>query len=144
MAVARDGERLVAAVPQRHGQTTTLIAALKQSGIVAPLVRDGPNHRSALGAYAAQFLRRRSSPVTSWLYNLAAHKGAGVRQAITPAGAVPLYLSPYAPDLKPIEQLFAKLRAILRSTAARIKDALWQAIGRLCVTAMISFDVSVL
>jgi transposase len=63
--------------------------------------------------------------------NLAAHKVAGVRQAIEAAGAVLLYLPPYSPDLNPIEQLFAKLKALLRKAAQRTIQALWAAIGRL-------------
>jgi transposase len=64
------------------------------------------------------------------LDNLAAHKVDGVRQAIAAAGASLLYLPPYSPDLNPIEQLFAKLKALLRKAAARTKDALWSTIGR--------------
>ena len=65
------------------------------------------------------------------LGNLAAHKVDGVRQAIAAAGASILYLPPYSPDLNPIEQLFAKLKALLRKAAARTKDELWSTIGRL-------------
>lgn len=61
--------------------------------------------------------------------NLAAHKVAGVREAIQAVGASVLYLPPYSPDMIPIEQLFAKLKAMLRLAAARTKDALWDAIG---------------
>jgi transposase len=63
--------------------------------------------------------------------NLAAHKIAGVRQAIAAVGASLLYLPPYSPDLNPIEQLFAKLKALLRKAAARTRDELWSLIGRL-------------
>ena len=63
------------------------------------------------------------------LDNLAAHKVDGVRQALAAAGASILYLPPYSPDLNPIEQLFAKLKALLRKAAARTRDELWQAIG---------------
>jgi len=65
------------------------------------------------------------------LDNLAAHRVNGVRRAIAAAGASILYLPPYSPDLNPIEQLFAKLKALLRKAAARTRDELWQAIGRL-------------
>ena len=58
-----------------------------------------------------------------------AHKVNGVRQAIEGIGASVLYLPPYSPDLNPIEQLFAKIKAILRTLAARSKDALWDAIS---------------
>ena len=64
------------------------------------------------------------------LDNLAAHKVAGVEQAVRAAGASVMYLPPYSPDLNPIEQAFAKLKALLRKTAARTRDTLWAAIGR--------------
>ena len=63
------------------------------------------------------------------LDNLAAHKVDGVSQAIAAAGASILYLPPYSPDLNPMEQLFAKLKALLRKAAARTRDALWSTIG---------------
>lgn len=63
--------------------------------------------------------------------NLAVHKVAGVRKAIAAAGASLLYLPPYSPDLNPIEQLFAKLKALLRQAASRTREALWTSIGQL-------------
>jgi transposase len=63
------------------------------------------------------------------LDNLGAHKVKGVRSAIEAAGAELLYLPPYSPDLNPIEQAFAKLKALLRTAARRNVDALWRAIG---------------
>ena len=63
--------------------------------------------------------------------NLPAHKVAGVRDAIKAAGAGVLYLPPYSPDLNPIEQLFAKLKALLRKAGARTKETLWSTIGEL-------------
>ena len=126
------GERLVAAVPHGHWKTTTFIAGLRQSGIIAPLVLDGPMTGPAFRAYVEQFLAPALAPGdVVVLDNLAAHKVDGVRQAIAAAGASLLYLPPYSPDLNPIEQLFAKLKALLRTAAARTRDELWQAIGRL-------------
>jgi transposase len=63
--------------------------------------------------------------------NLAAHKVAGVNEAIAAAGGSTLYLPPYSPDLNPIEQFFAKLKALLRKASARTKDALWDTTGQL-------------
>ena len=63
--------------------------------------------------------------------NLGSHKVAGVREAVEAAGATLLYLPPYSPDLNPIEQVFAKLKALLRKAAARTREALWTAIGDL-------------
>jgi transposase len=59
--------------------------------------------------------------------NLAAHKVAGVRQAIEACGAELRYLPPYSPDLNPIENAFAKLKAHVRTSAARTLDALERA-----------------
>jgi transposase len=124
--------RLVAAVPQGHWQTTTFIAGLRQSGVIAPLVLDGPMTGPAFQAYVEQCLAPALSPGdVVVLDHLAAHKVEGVRQAIVAAGASILDLPPYSPDLNPIEQLFAKLKALLRNAASRTKDALWAAIGRL-------------
>jgi transposase len=83
--------------------------------------------------------RRRSPPVMRWCSTisprtLAAHKVDGVRQAIAAAGASLLHLPAYSPDSNPIEQLFAKLKALLRKAAARTKDDLWSVIGRLLDT----------
>ena len=129
------GARLVGAVPHRHWRTTTFVAGLRQSGVIAPLVLDGPMTGRAFRAYVEQFLAPALAPGAGVvLDNLAAHKVAGVRQALAAAGAALLYLPPHSPDLNPIEQLFAKLKALLRKAAARTKDELWQAIGRLLAT----------
>jgi DDE superfamily endonuclease len=89
------GARLVAAVPQGHWQTTTFIAGLRQGGIVAPLVLDGPMTGPAFRAYIEQFLAPALAPGdVVVLDNLAAHKVKGVRQAIVAAGASVLYLPP--------------------------------------------------
>ena len=129
------GERLVTAVPHGHWRTTTFVAGLRQSGVTAPLVLDGPMTGPAFRAYVEQFLAPALAPGdVVVLDNLAAHKVAGVRQAIAAAGASLLYLPPYSPDLNPIEQLFAKLKVLLRKAAARTKDELWSTIGRLLDT----------
>jgi transposase len=91
-----------------------------------------PDDRPGFRAYVEQFLAPALAPGdVVVLDNLAAHKVEGVRQAIVAAGASLLYLPPCSPDLNPIEQLFAKLKAPLRKAAARTRDELWQAIGRL-------------
>ncbi|CAH1663812.1 hypothetical protein BOSEA31B_12622 [Hyphomicrobiales bacterium] len=61
--------------------------------------------------------------------NLPAHKPAGVREAIERAGAPLSFLPPYSPDMTPIENAFAKLKALLRAKAERSINALWDAIG---------------
>jgi transposase len=126
------GERLVDAAPHGHWKTTTFLAGLRSTGIIAPLVLDGPMTGEAFLAYVEQFLAPALLPGDVVVMdNLAAHKVAGVREAIAAAGASVLYLPPYSPDLNPIEQVFAKLKALLRGAAARTRDALWDTIGRL-------------
>ena len=126
------GERLVDTAPHGHWRTTTFVAGLRASGVVAPFVLDGPMTGSVFRAYVEQVLvpeLARGDVVV--MDNLAAHKVAGVEQAIRAAGASVLYLPPYSPDLNPIEQAFAKLKALLRKAATRTRDALWDAIGSL-------------
>jgi transposase len=124
--------RLVAGVPHGHWRTTTLVAGLRQTGIVAPLVLDGPMTGVAFRAYVEQILAPALQPGdVVVLDNLAAHRVDGVRQALAAAGASILYLPPYSPDYNPIEQLFAKLKALLRKAAARTRDQLRSTIGHL-------------
>jgi transposase len=129
------GERLVDATPHGHWLTTTFVAGLRSAGIVAPLVLDGPMTGEAFLAYVEQFLAPSLAPGDVVVMdNLAAHKVAGVEAAITAAGASLLYLPAYSPDLNPIEQMFAKLKTLLRKAAAQTCQALWAEIGRIILT----------
>jgi transposase len=124
------GARVVAAVPHGHWKTSTFVAGLRADGIVAPLVLDGAINGISFRNYVEQFLAPTLRPGdTVVMDNLASHKVKGVREAIEAAGARLLFLPPYSPDLNPIEQFFAKLKALLRTAARRTVDALWNAIG---------------
>jgi transposase len=126
------GQRVVDAVPHGHWLTTTFVAGLRESGIIAPLVVDGPMRGEILRTYVEQMLVPALSPGdVVVLDNLTAHKVTGVDETIRAVGASLLYLPPYSPDLNPIEQLFAKLKALLRKAGARTKEALWTTIGEL-------------
>jgi transposase len=128
-------ERLVAAVPHGHWHSTTLLAGLRLDRLTAPLVLDGPMTGAAFLAYVEQILAPVLAPGdVVVLDNLAAHKVDGVARAIQAAGASMLHLPPYSPDLNPIEQVFAKLKALLRKAATRTKQALWSMIGQLIDT----------
>jgi transposase len=123
------GERCRVAVPQGHWKTTTITAALRTSGLVATALFDGATNGDRFRAYVTDILVPVLKPGdTVILDNLGAHKVAGVRDAIQAAGARLFYLPPYSPDFNPIEQAFAKLKALLRSAAARTLAELRQAI----------------
>jgi transposase len=129
---APKGERLVDAAPAGHWKTTTFVAGLRRRGLIAPLVLDGPMTGEVFRAYVEQMLAPSLQPCDVVVMdNLPAHKVTGVESAIRKVGASLLYLPAYSPDLNPIEQVFAKLKALLRKAAARSKDALWDTIGTL-------------
>lgn len=129
------GERLVAAVPHGHWKTTTLVAGLRHDGITAPLVIDCPMNGVIFKAYVEQMLAPTLSPGDIVIMdNLASHKVSGVQEAVEARGAKVLYLPPYSPDLNPIEQAFAKLKALLRKAAERTIEGLWKKIGELLDT----------
>jgi len=127
---AQRGQRVVAAVPHGHWKTTTFVAALRHDGLTAPCVFDGAINGARFLAWVEQALAPTLRPGDIVVMdNLGAHKVKGVRAAIEAAGAELLYLPSYSPDFNPIEQAFAKLKALLRTAARRTVDALWRAIG---------------
>jgi transposase len=126
------GERLVGKIPHGHWKTTTFVAGLRSTALTAPCVIDGPMNGNAFLAYVEQVLVPTLKPGdVVVLDNLSAHKVPGIREAIEAAGAKLLYLPPYSPDFNPIEQLFAKLKALLRKAAERSVEGLWNRIARL-------------
>ncbi len=128
---AKRGQRLVAAVPHGHWKTSTFLAALRHDRITAPCVFDGAIDGERFLAYVEQALAPTLGPGDIVIMdNLGAHKVAGVREAIEARGATVLHLPPYSPDLNPIEQVFAKLKALLRTAAKRTIETLWHAIGQ--------------
>ena len=131
----RRGERLRAKVPHGHWKTLTFLAALRHDRIDAPAVLDGPINSISFLAYVEQFLIPTLKPGDIVILdNLGSHKGLAVRAAIRSAGARMLFLPPYSPDLNPIEQVFAKLKTLLRKAAERSVEATWRRIGALLDT----------
>jgi transposase len=126
------GARLVAKVPHGRWRTLTFLAALRSDRIAAPCVFDGPINGRSFLAYVEQLLVPTLTPGDIVIMdNLGSHKGQAVRRAIRQAGAKLFFLPPYSPDLNPIEQVFAKLKTLLRKAAERTVDATWQRIGEL-------------
>jgi transposase len=108
------------------------VAGLRRSGVVAPFVLDGPINRAAFEASVAKVLVPALRPGdVVILDNLSSHKGAKLRALIEASGASLLDLPPDSPDVNPIENAFAKLKALLRKAAERTVEGLWTAIGRL-------------
>jgi transposase len=128
----RRGEPLTARVPHGHWRTLTFIAALRCDAITAPCVMDGPINGESFRAYVEQILVPTLKPGDIVvLDNLGSHKGEGIRSLIRKAGARLAFLPPYSPDLNPIEQVFAKLKTLLRRAEARTIEAVGNRIGEL-------------
>lgn len=129
------GERLKAKAPYGHWNTMTFLAALRYDRIEAPWLIDGPingeRFRLYVEAVLAPTLRPRDIVIMD---NLGSHKSKAVRAAIRKAGAHLIFLPKYSPDLNPIEQVFSKLKHLLRKAGARTVEAVCAAIGHLLGT----------
>jgi transposase len=126
------GQRLEARVPHGHWKTLTFIAALRHDRIDAPWVIDGPINGELFTAYVENVLTptlARGDIVI--LDNLGSHKGKKARKAIRAAGAHLIFLPAYSPDLNPIEQVFAKLKHLMRDAAPRTVEATWRKVGQM-------------
>ncbi|MFV1969282.1 MAG: IS630 family transposase [Pirellulaceae bacterium] len=129
---APKGEPLIGRAPHGHWKTMTFIAALRHNRIDAPFVLDGPVNGDAFRAYVECLLAPTLAPGDIVVMdNLGSHKGKNVRETIRVAGAHLLFLPPYSPDLNPIEQVFAKLKHLLRNACERTMEATWRRIGKL-------------
>ena len=129
------GERLIAKVPHRRWTTTTFLAALRHDRIDAPWLLEGPIDGESFRTYVEKVLlpTLRQGDIVI-LDNLGSHKSKAVRTLIRSAGAKLLFLPKYSPDLNPIEQVFAKLKHLLRKAAARTVEAVCFAVGELLAT----------
>jgi putative transposase len=126
------GRRLPAKAPQGRWKTMTFLAALRHDRIEAPWLLSGPINGETFRLYVEKVLVPSLRPGDIVILdNLGSHKGRAVRQAIRAAGAKLLFLPKYSPDLNPIEQVFAKLKHLLRKAAARTFDAITAAIATL-------------
>jgi len=129
------GSRLIAKVPHGHWQTTTFLAALRHDRIDAPWLLEGPIDGESFMIYVEKVLLPTLRPGDIVIMdNLGSHKGKAIRRLIRSAGAKLLFLPKYSPDLNPIEQVFAKLKHLLRKAAARTIETICAAIGELLGT----------
>ena len=127
------GERLIGTAPFGKWQTQTFIAGLAYSGLIAPWVIDGTMNGPAFATYVETQLAPVLTPGTAVILdNLSTHRNTAAAEALQERGCWFLFLPPYSPDLNPIEQAYAKLKAHLRRIGARALDQLIQAIGDVC------------
>jgi transposase len=124
------GQRFVGKVPHRRWTTTTFVAALRLDRIEAPWLIAGPIDGESFRTYVERVLlpTLRAGDIVI-MDNLGSHKGKAVRKLIRSTGAKLLFLPKYSPDLNPIEQVFAKLKHLLRKAAARTLETVCTAIG---------------
>jgi transposase len=126
------GQRLVARAPFGRWRTLTFLAALRADRLDAPCVLDGPINGTSFLAYVEQMLvPTLNSGDIVIMDNLGSHKGKAVRIAIRSVGAKLFFLPPYSPDLNPIEQVFSKLKTLLRKSDPRSVEQTWKQIGQL-------------
>ena len=126
------GERLIGKVTHRSWKTMTFVAALRHDRIEAPWLLEGPIDGETFRTYIERVLVPTLRPGDIVVMdNLGSHKGKAIRALIRTAGAKLLFLPKYSPDLNPIEQVFAKLKQLLRKAAARTVEAVCAAIGEI-------------
>ena len=124
------GERLLASVPHGHWKTTTLLAALRTTGLTAPLIVDGAiNGEICLGWLRHHLVPALQPADVVVMDNLGVHKVAAVRETIAAVGARVVSLPPHSPDLNPIELVLLKFTWLLKSASARTVQALWSVCG---------------
>jgi transposase len=134
------GQRLVGKVPQAHWRMTTLVAGIRQGGVVAPFALEGAMDALTFEAYVEQVLVPCLRPGDIVVLDrLSSHRGGAVARAVRRAGAGVWYLPPYSPDYNPIENIWSKVKAALRKAAARTQEALWEAL-RQAVAAVTGQD----
>jgi transposase len=128
---ASRGQRLTTKVPHGRWKTMTFLAALRHDRIDAPWFIEGPIDGESFRTYVAEVLLPTLRPGDIVvLDNLGSHRSKAVRQLIRSVGAKLFFLPKYSPDLNPIEQVFAKLKHLVRTAAARTVDAVCAAIGQ--------------
>ena len=127
------GKRVIDNVPHGHWKTTTFLAALRHDGLTAPMVVDGAINGELFLAYVEQVLlpTLKAGDIVV-MDHLSSHQVAGVVAAIASVGAHVLYLPAYSPDLNPIENVFSKLKTLVRKAKIRKVEDLWHKLGELC------------
>jgi transposase len=141
-AWSKRGERALCSAPRNWGKNVTLLSSMSAKGMGPSVAVEGATTRAVFEAYLEEALCPSLSPGRVVVMdNLSAHKGQKVRELLEGRGCELMYLPPYSPDLNPIEQAFAKLKALLRSAGARTREALIGAMGE-ALSAVTAQDAS--
>jgi transposase len=129
-AWSRRGERAFSSVPRNWGKNITLLASMSMEGMGECLAVEGSTTTKVFETYLERVLvpSLRAGQVVV-MDNLSSHKGSRIRDLIEQRGCELIYLPPYSPDFNPIEEAFAKLKALLRKAEARTHEALIEAMG---------------
>ena len=128
---AKAGQRAVDDAPSGHWNTTTMISSMRLDGSTACMVVDGATDKDVFKAYVQHILLPTLRPGDIVIMdNLSAHKNQEVKDLIESVGAEIWFLPPYSPDLNPIEKMWSKIKAILRTLKARTEKALIDAIAK--------------
>ncbi len=128
---SRRGQRVCFEAPRNWGANVTLVSSMSSEGMGPSLAVEGSTTKAVFETYVERVLAPALKPGQIVVMdNLSAHKGSGVGELIEERGCEVLYLPPYSPDLNPIEEAFAKLKALLRRAGARTREALIEAMGK--------------
>jgi len=128
---SRRGKRVCFEVPRNWGANVTLLSSMSLEGMGPSLAVEGPTTREVFKSYIERIVAPSLSPGQIVVMdNLSSHKGSRIRELIEARGCELIYLPPYSPDLNPIEEAFAKIKALLRKAQARTREALLEAMGR--------------
>lgn len=127
---APPGQRVVAHAPVNHGDNETVIGAVTVDGVLGTLMLPGSTDGPAFATFVTRVLvpKLRPGQLVVW-DGLGAHRQVAVRDAIEAAGATVWFLPPYSPDFSPIELCWSKVKGLVRTAAARTRDALIAAVG---------------
>ena len=123
------GERAHSPEQRNTGKNHTLLSAVSLHGVLPDLLLEGGVNRITFEFYLQHLLLPQMQPgQILMLDGFSAHLGGRVRELVEARGCTLLYFPGYSPDLNPIEQVFAKLKAFLRRHTAYVLEDLAQAI----------------
>ena len=124
---SKKGERASCSMPRNRGKNTTLLSSMSMEGMGPSLAVEGATMKAVFETYIERVLASSLSPGQIVIMdNLSSHKSPRIEELIERRGCELVYLPPYPPDPNPIEEAFAKLKALLRKAEARTEKPCWK------------------